>query len=560
LQHDRAARALAGEIYDTVIAASPVESSLIGDRRFDATLPDLSHDGHAALSAILERLSGKVERIDVSALSPDDRVTVDVAGHVIDHARHELSAGYVQFAAGPMTSGATVGSAASALLINLPKLTLDTPEQADAYVERCRRIPGHLRDAEAQLLDGVATGRGPVARLVAATIRQLDRYLAIPEDSDPLLLMPDAPADWHAALRTVLAGEVRPAMAGHRAGLADRIAPRARADEHAGLCWLAGGDQIYRDAIRLHTTTASTPLELHQLGLDLIEQLAGEYRELGGRVLQATSLNEIFERLRTAPALRFEAAHEIRAAAEAALARAQAAVGDWFATPTGTACEVREIPPVEAPESTLAYYQPPAIDGSRPGRYFVNTSDPTSRTRFEAEALAFHESVPGHHTQIARALELDLPTLQRVFYATAFVEGWALYTERLADEMGLYSNDLARLGMLSFDSWRACRLVVDTGLHALGWPRERAVEFMRANSPQALNNINNEVDRYIGWPGQALAYMAGRTRIVELRRRAERVLGSRFDLPAFHDALLEHAAVPLWTLERLVDDWISRQS
>jgi uncharacterized protein (DUF885 family) len=552
-------RALADEVYDTVVAASPLDASLMGDRRFDAALPDISPDGLAALSAALDRLAGEVEHIDVARLSAEARVTVDVATHVIAQARHEISAGYVKFAAGPMASGATIGSAASTLLISMPKLTLDTPEQADAYIERCRRIPGHLRDAEAQLLDGVAIGHVPVARLVAATIRQLDRYLAIAAHVDPLLLRSDAPDRWHDALRTVLAGEVRPAIARHRAVLADQVAPHARADAHAGLCWLPDGEQTYHDAARLHTTTASTPQQLHQLGLDLIDQLAGEYRELGERVLQTTSTGEIFKRLRTAPALRFETADQVRAAAETALARAQAAVGGWFMTLPGIACEVREIPPVEAPESTLAYYQPPTIDGSRPGRYYINTTDPTTRTRFEAEALAFHESVPGHHTQIARALELDLPVLQRVFYVTAFAEGWALYTERLADEMGLYTDDLARLGMLSFDSWRACRLVVDTGMHALGWSRARAVEFMRANSPQAHNNIDNEVDRYIGWPGQALAYMAGRARIVGLRRRAERKLGARFELPAFHDAVLEHAAVPLWTLERLVDDWIARQ-
>jgi uncharacterized protein (DUF885 family) len=557
MQHDRGVRALADEVYDTVIAASPVEATLLGDRRFDAALPDVTPDGLATLTATLDRLAGEVERIDISTAG--DQVTADVAAHVIDHARHEVHAGYEQFAAGPMTSGATIGSAASALLINLPKVRPETPEQADAYIERCRRIPGYLRAAEAQLRDGLDTGRVPVARLVAATVRQMDRYLATAAHADPLLGSPDTPGNRRAALLTVLTDEVRPAMARHRELLTDRIAPHARADEHAGLCWLPDGEQTYRDAARLHTTTASTPLELHQLGLELVDQLAGEYRTLGGRVLNATDVGEMFERLRTDPALRFEAPHQIRDAAAAALARAQSAVAA-VVTPPGLACEVWEIPPIEAPESTIAYYQQPAMDGSRPGRYFVNTSDPSTRTRFEAEALAFHESVPGHHTQIARALELDLPTLQRVFYATAFVEGWALYTERLADEMGLYSDDLARLGMLSFDSWRACRLVVDTGMHALGWPRARAVEFMRVNSPQALNNISNEVDRYIGWPGQALAYMAGRMRIVELRQRAERALGPRFDLTAFHDALLEHAAVPLWTLERLVDDWIARHA
>jgi uncharacterized protein (DUF885 family) len=534
---------------------------MLGDRRFDAALPDVSPAGLAHLSGSLERLAAALERIDVANLSTADRVTADVAAHVVAHSRHELHAGYVQFAAGPMTSGATIGSAASALLINLPKLTLDTPERVDAYLERCRQIPTHLVAAEAQLRAGITADRVPAGCLVAATLRQMDRYLATDADTDPLL--PDGCGHddrRRAALRAALAEEVRPALARHRTVLADDIAPRARPDERVGLCWLADGERIYREAVQLHTTTSSTPDELHQLGLDLIEQLAEEYRELGGRVLDTTDLADIFRQLRTVPTLRFDSADQVRTAAEVALGRAQATVGDWFATLPTSACEVREIPAVEAPESTLAYYLPPPIDGSRPGRYFVNTSDPTSRSRFEAEALAFHESVPGHHTQIARALELDLPTLQRVFYVTAFVEGWALYAERLADEMGLYSDDVARLGMLSFDSWRACRLVVDTGLHALGWSRSRAIDFMRANSPQAVNNIVNEVDRYVGWPGQALAYMAGRTRITALRQRAQSALGPRFDVAAFHDALLDHAAVPLWTLERLVDDWIARRT
>jgi uncharacterized protein (DUF885 family) len=562
LDRDRDIRALTDEVYDVVIAATPVEASLLGDRRFDAELPDVSPSGLVAQSVSLDRLAAELERVDVAALPAGDRVTADVAAHVVGHSRHQLRAGYVQFAAGPLVSGATIGSAASAVLIDLPKLTLETPAQVDAYIERCRRIPTYLQAAEAQLHAGVAAGRVPAACLVAATIRQVDRYQATDVDADPLLIVGAANGanDRRATLRTVLADQVRPALAGHRTLLAGDIAAHARLDDKVGLCWLPDGEQIYREAVRLHTTTASTPEGLHQLGLDLIDQLADEYRELGGRVLDTTDVDEIFRHLRTAPTLRFAAARQIREAAEVALARATAAIGDWFGTVPAIGCDVREIPAVEAPESTLAYYQPPPIDGSRPGHYYVNTSDPTSRSRFEAEALAFHESVPGHHTQIARALELDLPTLQRVFYVTAFVEGWALYAERLADEMGLYTDDVARLGMLSFDSWRACRLVVDTGLHALGWSRSRAIDFMRANSPQAVNNITNEVDRYIGWPGQALAYMAGRTRITALRQRAERALGPRFDISAFHDALLEHAAVPLWTVDWLVDDWIARRS
>lgn len=559
LEQDRGVRGLTDEIYDTLMAASPVDATQLGDRRFDAALPDLTPGGQAALAATLDRLAADLDAVATEDLTVDDQVTRDVAGHVLAATRHEVGAGYLQFAAGPMTSGANIGSAASALLISLPKLVLDTPEHAGDYVQRCRAVPAHLRAAEEQLRVGVAGGRVPPQRLVAATLRQIERYLATDTGADPLLLQsPAIDTDTSTELRHVLDAVVRPAFARHRTVLTEEIRPHARPDDRVGLRWLPDGDAIYRQATALHTTTAATPEELHQLGLDMIADLAAEYRDLGGRVLGTTNVDEIFDHLRNAGALRFSTGRQIVDSAEAALARAVAAAGNWFATVPSTPCQVREIPAVEAPESTIAYYHPPTLDG-RPGQYFVNTSEPETRTRFEAEALAFHESVPGHHTQIARAMELDLPLLQRVFYVTAFAEGWGLYAERLADEMALYSDDTARLGMLSFDSWRACRLVVDSGMHAFGWSRGRAVEFMRAHSPQAPNNIANEVDRYIGWPGQALAYMTGRMRIMALRDRAERALGPQFNIAAFHDVVLGHAAVPLWTLERLVDEWIARR-
>jgi uncharacterized protein (DUF885 family) len=487
-------------------------------------------------------------------------VTADVARHALAQARHELDDRYVMSAAGPVASGAGIGSPVSALLSTLPKVSLTGPEQARDHLTRCRRIPGWLEAAESQLRSGVATGCVPAARLVALTVRQLDRYLATGAADDPLRREPPPEADdarrWHAELTDIVDTEIRPALRRHRDVLADEVAPAARPDTDVGLVHVPGGAGLYRDAVALHTTTAATPERYHELGLDLIGALADEYRELGGRVLGTTDLHEVFTRLRDDPALRFTSAEEIWTTASASLRRAQQAVPDWFGDVGTIPCEVRPIPDVEAPESTIAYYQPPALDGTRPGTYYVNTSEPTTRPVFEAEALAFHESVPGHHTQIATALELDLPTLRRVRYLTVYAEGWALYVERLADEMGLYSGDLDRLGMLSFDSWRACRLVVDTGMHAQGWSRDRAVAFMVDNSPLAANNIANEIDRYIAWPGQALAYMAGRLRIVALRDRARRSLGARFDIAAFHDALLGCGPVPLHTLEALVDDWI----
>jgi uncharacterized protein (DUF885 family) len=216
------------------------------------------------------------------------------------------------------------------------------------------------------------------------------------------------------------------------------------------------------------------------------------------------------------------------------------------------------MPAHDAEHSTIAYYREPAADGSRPGQYYVNTSHAETRPRYEAEVLAFHESVPGHHLQLAIAQELvHLPPIRRHAGSTAYVEGWGLYTERLADEMGLYSGDLDRLGILSFDGWRACRLVVDTGLHALGWGRRQAIDFMLAHTALAGNNVVNEVDRYISWPGQALAYKLGQLELLRLRGEAERALGPAFDLARFHDAVLGEGALPLGALRGHVEGWIA---
>jgi len=246
----------------------------------------------------------------------------------------------------------------------------------------------------------------------------------------------------------------------------------------------------------------------------------------------------------------------VQAKAEASLARAVAAIPDWFGRLPKAGCEVVRMGPHEEEHSTIAYYRGPAIDGSRPGRYYLNTSAPETRPRYEAEALAFHEAVPGHHLQIAIGQELDgLPAFRRHLGPTSYFEGWGLYTERLSDEMGLYSGDLDRIGVLSYDAWRAGRLVVDTGMHALGWSRDRAIAFMTAHSALAANNIANEIDRYIVWPGQALAYKAGQLELSRLRAAARTRLGPRFDIRGFHDAVLDQGALPLATLASVIDAW-----
>jgi uncharacterized protein (DUF885 family) len=239
-----------------------------------------------------------------------------------------------------------------------------------------------------------------------------------------------------------------------------------------------------------------------------------------------------------------------------AVERAERAAPAWFGIMPTSRCVVEAVPEAEAPNAPAAYYSPTALDGSRPGTYYANTSRAQERYRYQSEAIAFHEAVPGHHFQITLAQEMThLPMLRRLAGITSYLEGWGLYCERLADEMGLYSDDVARLGMLAADSMRAGRLVVDTGLHALGWSRTQAVDYLREHTPLALVEIESEVDRYIAAPGQALAYMVGRLEIQRIRAEAEQVLGDRFDIRAFHDVVLGGGPLPLAVLDEVVGAW-----
>jgi uncharacterized protein (DUF885 family) len=351
---------------------------------------------------------------------------------------------------------------------------------------------------------------------------------------------------------------IQPAFARQRKFLADELRERARSNDEPGLCHVPGGDAAYARLIRAHTSLDLAADDIHEIGLSEVARIDAEFEDVGGRVLGARDRSATLDRLRTDPALHFSSSAEVQATAEAALARANEAIPRWFGRLPVAPCEVVVMGDHESKHSTIAYYRQPAADGSRPGQYYLNTSLPESRPRYEAETLAFHESVPGHHLQIAIAQELDgLPAFRRFAGPTAFIEGWGLYIERLASDMGLYSGELDRFGILSFDAWRACRLVVDTGMHAMGWSRDRAIAFMVEHTALAENNIVNEVDRYIAIPAQALAYKLGQLEFLRLRVMATETLGDGFDIREFHDAVLGEGAVGLQTLSGMVDEWIA---
>lgn len=552
---------LADEVLDAVNEQHPLFATLTGFRDRDDRLSDYSETGEAATAARLRDIFARTRAVDLVELSVSDRLTCAVILAQVEAALDQLAARSVEYTITPLFV-----APAAELLFGLPMIGILEPAHADGYLARLRAIPGVLADLAGRHRIGVAAGRLPVRSLVDAAVAHLDRYLAN-RDSNPLR-RPQPPAGgavdvaaFEAERDGLIDGVVGAAFARYRAVLAEEIAPHGRGDDRAGLCWLPDGEATYDRLIRAHTTVARTAEELHRTGLDLIERLGQEYRSIGGRVFGPIELPDLFERLRTDVALRWRDGAEVLTAARAIIARAEEVAPRWFGRLPRQRCTVEAVPADEAPGAPGGNYMGAALDGSRPAIYFANTYRAVERARYTAEAVAYHEAIPGHHLQVGLAQELtDLPLLRRSASINAFAEGWALYAERLADEMGLYSDDVARLGMLAGDSTRAARLVVDTGIHAHGWTRQRVIDYLRTNTPMSDVDIEQETDRYIAYPGQALSYMVGRLEIERMRAAAQQALGQRFDIRGFHDAVLRNGELPLGSLAEVVDEWVATQT
>ncbi|HEV7762477.1 MAG TPA: DUF885 domain-containing protein [Acidimicrobiales bacterium] len=552
---------LADEYWESVLVASPSFATLLGDRRFDDRIEDLSAEAEDTLRATWTDLLARVDAVEVDDLDRGDRVTHRLLRDELAQNIEGLALRLTELASDQM-DGVHAG-----LLTMTPQVDAPTPESAAALVERHRQIGTLFDQAVERFRAGLAAGRTPARLVIERSLNQLDGYLASDLDDDPFVTLPgpadwdaDAEAAWRAQLTEVARDVIRPAFQRYRGVLADELLPVARPDERCGLSWIDDGAAVYRALIHQHTTLADLGAEeIHHLGLAEITGLADEYAVVGERLFGTTDLTEIFDRLRNDPALRYERSDEMMADAQRYLDGARARMGDWFGRLPRSDCDIKPVPEFLAADAPAAYYFPPAADGSRPGAYFVNNANPGEHNRYEMASVAYHEAIPGHHLQLTIANELDeLPRFQRFSFGnTAFVEGWALYTERLAAEMGLYANDLEHIGMLAADSWRSARLVVDTGLHALGWSRQQAIDFMVANVPVSIEQIEIEIDRYVAIPGQALAYKVGQLEIRRVRALAAEQRDGDFDIKAFHDVVLGSGSVSLPALRQLVDDWIA---
>jgi uncharacterized protein (DUF885 family) len=541
---------LARDYWDFVLETNPTQALMLGDHRFDDRVEEASREAEDRTIRRYRDFASQAEAIDPESLTGDERITREVM--IYDA---QSNAGVDEARLAEFAVNHAVGIQAM-LPVMIPQFPLTAPEHAAAMPAKFRAMADTFDDFSDRLREGVAHGRTPMASTARKTVEQIDQILATPLDEDRHLALRspegwDGEPAWREEMSGIVSGVLRPAYQRWRDTIADEVVPASRPDDRPGLSWLPDGEESYAKTLFRYTTVDLSPDEIHEIGLGQIERLADEYRELGSEVLGTTDLEEIFSRLRDDPSLHFTDGPAIVAASEKAMAKAKAAMGDWFGRLPVADCVV-----AETPSGPTAFYFRPATDGSRPGMFFVNTADPTRWGKFEIESMAYHEGIPGHHLQLAIAQELEgIPEFRKHAFISAYGEGWGLYTERLADEMGLYSSALERMGMLSADSMRAGRLVVDTGLHAKGWSRQQAIDYFRANSPMSVGTIEGEVDRYIGMPGQACSYMIGRLEIQRMRREAEASMGTRFDIKGFHDTVLGSGLVPLGTLDRMIKEW-----
>lgn len=555
---DPTLRALLHDHWEDAMRRAPTWATALGDHRYDDRLPEVGPAATADAIAARGRFLARAHALRLDGLSPSDRLTATL---FIDKLETDTGTDRCHTEQWELSGRTNPLVDLNGLADAMP---IATPADAERYAARLDRAGAYVDGTLANLRAGIAAGRTPTRTSAEAVLEQIEAQLAAP-DAQWVLYAPATAAhpDWSARDLARARARVTGAIPGVRAAytrfrdfLRAELLPAARPEARAGTRYLPDGAGCYAALVRAETSLPLDPAAVHQTGLDALEGIHAEMLRLGATLFGSADLPSLLRRLREDPTLYFTDGADIQATAERCLARATAAIPRFFGRLPKAGCTVRPIPDYEAPYTYIAYYNP-MVPGERGGEYRVNLSRPETRARFEMEALTWHESVPGHHLQIAIAQELpDMPAFRKNLGTTAFVEGWALYTERLADEMGLYSGDLDRLGMLSFDAWRASRLVVDTGIHAEGWTREQAEAFLLANTALAPNNIHNEVDRYITWPGQATGYKIGQLEILRLRAEAEAQLGDRFDLRAFHDVVLGQGAVTLPVLRAQVEAWI----
>ncbi len=539
---------------------NPISATYLGDARYNDRLPDISPAAQAARDAADAAVLDELARIPRGALPAPEQLNYDLFRHEYENRKEAVPfhGEYysIEAGSGPQSLDELAGL-----------MPFETAADYETWIRRMQAIPAFLDEYGELLRRGAREKRTQPRAVMERVLEPLAKQVADkPEDSPffaPFRAYPDAIAQSErerltAEAKSVIAGSVIPAYRKFQAVFRDEYLPATR--ETVGLWDTPDGREYYKYLARYHTTTTLSPEEIHAIGLKEVARNRAEMQKVMDEVGFKGSLADFFQFLRTDPRFYYKTGEELFRGYAVITKQIDPELprlfGKLYRTPFG----IRPIPDNSAPNTTTAYYQGPSIDGTRPGYYYVNLYRPEVRPKWEMEVLTAHEAAPGHHLQIALAQEqTDLPTFRRAGGYTAYVEGWGLYSERLGYDLGLYKDPYSRFGQLTYDQWRAIRLVVDTGLHYMKWTRQQAIDYFMANAAKTEADIVNEIDRYISDPGQALAYKIGQLKLLELRERAKAALGGKFDIRAFHDAVLATGAVPLDILERNVDDWIATQ-
>lgn len=543
------------------LADDPVTAGQLGDREALKRWPDDSPAADAARRKALEAFRGRIEAFGGSQLQGEDALNLAAMRLQVLHRLESLDFDERRF---PF--------AADDGFYNLPDYVargtiIRSREDAEAWLTRLAALPAWYAVETADAQRGLDTGfiqPQPVVQVALGTARA--QAGAAAEESSLLLPFAKLPAGFSAAEQKALRGralelvsrQIKPAQRAFLEFLEKTYQPRARAT--LGIESVSNGAAYYAYLVRSHTTTSLTPDQVHELGLAEVARIHGEMDKVIAETGFKGSFQEFQARLRSDPRFYVGSREALLEKASTIAKRIDGELPKWFGLLPRLTYGVREVPREMEEGYTSARYWPGSPEQGQAGGYMVNTSHLDQRPLYELPALTLHEAVPGHHLQIALAQENKaIPEFRRDADLTAYVEGWALYSEKLGIDMGIYRDPYENFGRLSMEMWRACRLVVDTGIHHKGWSREQAIAYMAANTALAQKNIEVEVDRYIGWPGQALGYKLGELKILELRHRAESRLGEKFDIRKFHDLILGEGALPLDLLEQRVDAWIAGQ-
>jgi len=552
-------RDLVAREWENTLRESPTFASHLGDKRYNDRWPDLHVPALQRRNEHKKEVLAELDKIDPQELSPAERLNYRLFRKDLAESVEQFPFHWHLVPLDQRNGIQTEDDLADALSFRAVK------DYAD-WIARLKALPKYIEQTTELMRQGIRE-RVVQPQVVMRRVPEQIRKQIVENPADSLFYKPfqSFPADIAAAEQKRLKQEAETAIQngvvpGYRNFLKffeEEYLPACF--DQVGAWQLPRGDELYALRARDFTTTSLTPDEIHAIGLKEVARIRGQMEEIVKEVGFQGSFEEFLTKLRTDKQFYYDTPEELLNGYLALCKRVDPQLPKLFKTLPRIPYGVEPIPQHIAPDTTTAYYRQPSADGLRPGTFFVNLYRPETRPKYEMEALSLHESVPGHHLQLALQAELgELPPFRRYGGFTAFIEGWGLYAESLGGELGCYQDPYSKFGQLTYEMWRSVRLVVDTGMHAKHWTRERAIDFFKQNTAKTELDIVNEIDRYIAWPGQALAYKIGELKIKELRERAKAKLGERFDIREFHDVVLRQGAVPLDVLEQIVDQWLGK--